>query len=73
MSSFLVPEFTSSDIIEHYCKMFHFDKPTLYYFHNLLQVKNIKNTLGSRKDTDSSNQKKIFYERVFIISCALKY
>ena len=73
MSSFLVPEFTTSDIIEQYSKLFHFDKPTLYYFHNLLQVKNIKNTLGSRKDTDSSNQKKIFYEKVFIISCALKF
>ena len=53
MSSFLVPEFTSSDIIEYYSKIFYFDKPTLYYFHNLLQVKNIKNTLGSRKHTDS--------------------
>jgi len=73
MSSFLVPEFISCDIIEHYSKMFHFDKSTLYYFHNLLQVKNIKNTLGSRKDTDSSNQKKIFYEKVFIISCTLKF
>ena len=73
MSSFLVPEFTSSDIIENYSKMFCFDKPTLYYFHNLLQVKNIKNTLGSRKHTDSSNQKKIFYEKVFIISCTLKF
>ena len=73
MSSFLVPEFTSSDIIENYSKMFYFDKSTLYYFHNLLQVKNIKNTLGSRKHTDSSNQKKIFYEKVFIISCTLKF
>ena len=73
MCSFLVPEFTSIEIITHYYKLFNFDKATIYYFQNLLGAKNIKNTSSLKKNTDAAKKKKTMFNNIFIISCTLKF
>ena len=73
MCSFLVPEFTSIDIIRHYCKRFNLDNKTFQYFQNILEAKNIKNTLGLKKNTEKSKQKNAILNIITIISNSLKY
>ena len=73
MCSFLVPEFTSIDIINHYSKQFNFDSQTKNYFHNLLEAKNIKNTSSLKKKTEKSIKKNALFNKLFIISCTFKF
>ena len=73
MSSFLVPEFISIDIIKHYAKLFDFQPKTISYFYNILETRNIKNSLSQKKNSESSIQKKVQYDKLFIISSTLKY
>ena len=73
MCSFLVPEFTSIDIINHYSERFNFDPQTKYYFNNLLEAKNIKNTSSLKKTTEESIKKNAMFNTLFIISCTLKF
>ena len=73
MCSFLVPEFISIDIIDHYAKLFNFSKKTISYFFNILETKNIKNTLSYKKNSDNSIEKKKLYDNLFILSSTLKY
>jgi hypothetical protein len=73
MCSFLVPEFTTIDIIRHYCQRFNLDNKTFQYFQNILEAKNIKNTLGLKKNTEKSKQKNAILNIITIISSLLKY
>ena len=73
MASFLVPEFTSIDIINHYSERFNFDTQTKYYFNNILEAKNIKNTSSLKKSTEKSIKKNAMHNALFIISCTLKF
>ena len=73
MCSFLVPEFTSIDIINHFSKQFNFDSHTKSYFHNLLEAKNIRNTSSLKKNTEKSIKKNAMFNTLFIISCTLKF
>ena len=72
MCSFLVPEFTSVDIIKHYCQKFNLDNNTFHYFQNILVAKNIKNTLGIQNDAEKSKDKNMF-NIIILISNSLKY
>ena len=73
MCSFLVPEFTSINIIKHYCDQYNLDNNTFYYFQNILEAKNINNTLGLKKKSEKSKKKKAMFNIIFIISCSLPY
>ena len=73
MCSFLVPEFISINIIRHYCKLFNLDSNTFKYFQNILEAKNIKNTLDLKNNNEKSKRKKDMFNMIFIISCTLKY
>ena len=73
MCSFLVPEFISIDIINHYAKLFNFDKKTISYFFNILETKNLKNSLSQKKTSENSIKKKNKYDKLFILSSTLKY
>lgn len=73
MCSFLVPEFTSINIIRHYCKLFNLDANTFKFFQNILEAKNIKNTLDLKNNNEKSKKKKDMFNMIFIISCTLKY
>ena len=73
MCSFLVPEYISIDIIKHYSKLFDFKRKTISYFFNILEAKNIKNSLGQKKTSENSIKKKIQCDKLFIISSTLKY
>ena len=73
MCSFLVPEFTSIDIIDHYSTLFGFDIETKKYFQNILEVKNIRNTLSLKKHTEKSIKKNTMFNILFIISSTLKF
>ena len=73
MCSFLVPEFTSIDIINHYSKLFDFDSKTKNYFENLLEAKNIRNTSSLKKTTEKSIKKSAMFNIIFIISSTLKF
>ena len=64
MSSFLVPEFISIDIIKHYAKLFDFQPKTISYFYNILETRNIKNSLSQKKNSESSIQKKVKYDKL---------
>ena len=73
MCSFLVPEFISIDIISHYAILFNFNLKTISYFLNILETKNIKNSLSQKKTSENSIKKKMQYDKLFIISSTLKY
>ena len=73
MCSFLVPEFTSLDIIKHYSKLYNFNDETIKFFLNILEAKNIKNSLGNKKETEKSKKKKAMFDIVFIISRSLEF
>ena len=73
MCSFLLPEFASIDIINHYSSLFDFNKETKEYFQNLLEAKNNKNTLSLKKHTEKSIKKNAMFNILFIISSTLKF
>ena len=73
MCSFLVPEFISIDIIKYYAKIFDFNQKKISYFFNILEVKNIRNSLSQKKTSESSIKKKLQHDKLFIISSTLKY
>ena len=73
MHSFLVPESITIEIINHYAKLFNFNKKTKSYFLNILATRNIKNYLYDKSSIESSSSEENFYDKLFIISSALKY
>ena len=73
MHSFLVPESITIEIINHYAKLFNFDKKTISYFFNILETKNLKNSLSQKKTSENSIKKKNKYDKLFILSSTLKY
>jgi hypothetical protein len=73
MCSFLVPEFISIHIIKHFAKIFNFKTKTITYFYYILEAKNIKNSLSKKDTSDTSIQKQIMNDNLFILSSTLKY
>ena len=73
MHSFLVPESITIEIINHYAKLFNFNKKTKSYFLNILATRNIKNYLYDKSSIENSSSEENFYDELFIISTALKY
>ena len=73
MCSFLVPESISVEIINHYSTLFNFNQKTKSYFLNILATKNIKNYLYDKSSLENSSNTENYYNKIFIISSALKY
>ena len=73
MCAFLLPEFISIDIINHYAKLFSFQNKTISYFYDLLEIKNIRNYLTQEKKSENSIIKMIQKNKLFIINSTIQY